>query len=63
MKDKVFYQYDINETVIHIRSNRKVMVDHFEVQKFNGFLYVIYCCNDEYGFQVKGHAIDFKKEN
>jgi len=59
---EIYKQYDIGENIIHIRSGRKVIIDHFEVQKFNGFLYTIYCCSDEYGFQVKGHAIDFKKE-
>jgi hypothetical protein len=56
------FKYEIDENIIHNKSGRKVSVDHYEIQKFEGFLYTIYCCHDEYGFQVKGHAIDFEKE-
>lgn len=55
-------KYEIGERIIHNKSSRKVAVDYYEIHKYNGFLYVIYCCSDEYGFQIKGHAIDFKKE-
>ena len=64
MKDSISFKYRINENLIHNKSNIQVIVDHYEVHMYDGKLYIIYCCSScEYGFQIKGHAIDFRKED
>lgn len=58
----ITFKYDIGEHLIHKRSNESIIIDHYEVHLFNGFLYIVYCGSNQYGFQVKGREIDFNKE-
>jgi hypothetical protein len=56
-------KYEIDEIVIDKESDRQLMIEYYEVHEYEKKEYIVYICNEKYGFRTKRREFELRSYN